>query len=463
MSKRTQEQVACEILTTGFCPFNCEYCYIPKTEHMKTLHKQIEEGLKNGTYIKQLKTFFGSGLEFLGFWGTEPTLTTDLLIPKLPELFKEFPNLHEFSYSSGQMTDPEIQVRFVKAVVEAAPRNKEIRIGIQSSTDGPAWITDTNRQKGIADRIPKQIKAIVEGLNDVDLRNVKVEFRWKATHSPDNMRAILEKPERLDEYYEYFMMLNKTFHDANKNKNVTLAEGSYVPTLMVPGKYTVEDGKLFARYIKTFHDRGYDTTYTFRLLRLFEFYKELGYKRRMFSCSGGKSNFGLGGDSIHICHRTFYYNNQEYIDSILQQSEIDNWDVSLFKSGSIANIQKNYIIDPNDKDEVSRYLHTLAGYHDFWRLQIGYIITALKELAYAGQVGEIYLENDDVCLMFALFMNSGLSCPMENLLNTGSIHLQVLSLIKLFGNGAFEEILSRAIKMKLGKAKEKKINDSRCV
>ncbi len=456
MSKnRRQEQVACEILTTGFCPFNCEYCYIPKTEHMKTLHKQIENSLRNGTYIEQLKKFFGTGLQCLGFWGTEPTLTTDLLIPKLPELFKTFPELRDFSYSSGQMTDPQIQVRFVQALVDSAPRDRQIKLGIQTSTDGPAWITDVNRQKGIADKIPAQITAIVEGLNKIDLKNVKVDFRWKATHSPDNMKAILEKPERLDEYYQYFMMLNKTFHDANKNKNVTLSEGSYVPTLMVPGKYTVEDGKLFAKYIKTFHDKGYDTTYTFRLERLFQYYKELGYKKRMFTCSGGKSNFGLGGDQMHICHRTFYYNNQEYIDSILQQSEIDNWDVSLFKSGSIGNIQKNFIVDPNDKAEVNRYLYTLAGYHDFWRLQVGYIIAMLKELAFAGQVDEIYLYDDNLCLMFALFMNTGLSCPMENLLNTGSLHLQVVSLIRLFGNGAFLEVLSRAIKTKLGAVKTK--------
>ena len=65
----------------------------------------------------------------------------------------------------------------------------------------------------------------------------------------------------------------------------------------------------------------------------------------------------------------------------------------------------------------------------------------VKELAAAGQADKAYTEDEDLCVLLGLFLNSGLSCPMENALNTGSVHLQVVSLIRLWSNGAFQEIL----------------------
>ena len=67
----------------------------------------------------------------------------------------------------------------------------------------------------------------------------------------------------------------------------------------------------------------------------------------------------------------------------------------------------------------------------------------LMELAYAGQIDKRYLHDEGLRDLFAIFLNACMSCPMENLLNTGSIHLQVLGLMRLFGNGAFMEILHK--------------------
>jgi len=65
----------------------------------------------------------------------------------------------------------------------------------------------------------------------------------------------------------------------------------------------------------------------------------------------------------------------------------------------------------------------------------------LFELALAGQADDVYLRNDELATAFAIYLNQALSCPMENLLNTGSVHLQVVSLIRLFANGAFQQLL----------------------
>lgn len=426
---------ACEIETTGMCPLDCAYCYIPKTTHMGQMHKEIVKRLESGEFMDIIEKVYGKNLTSLGFWGTEPTLTLPLLTKQLPELVRRFPKFRTINYSTANMLNPAPHIELAKAL-EQYP----IALRIQTSIDGPEWITDKNRKGGAVKVIIENLEKMIEGFNNV---NTKVELRWKATHGLDNIRNFVENPEKMDQYDKFFRDLNTRLIKQIKNKKLSLATGSYVPTLVVPGKYTSEDGKWFCKYQKMLLDRGYETTYTHRLLRLFHLEKEL-QKRSMMSCSGGDSNLGLGIHA-HICHRTFYFDNEKYVDSILEQKDIDNWDVSLFKKGTIDHINRNFIVDPYDDHEWTRFLYVMRGYHSFWKFQLGYVEAMLKELALAGQADPIYLEDDRLCALFGLFMNAALSCPMENLLNTGSIHLQVVSLIRLFSNGAFQIILDDAV------------------
>ena len=94
---------AAEILTTGWCPLNCRYCYIPKSSVMKELHQQIIERLKKGTFIDALKRIYGQDLTNLGFWGTEPALTLDVIQSWLPKLFQTFPKLKNIDFSTSMI------------------------------------------------------------------------------------------------------------------------------------------------------------------------------------------------------------------------------------------------------------------------------------------------------------------------------------------------------------------------
>ena len=86
---------------------------------------------------------------------------------------------------------------------------------------------------------------------------------------------------------------------SKKGIEIPLDKETYRPTLVVPGKYTSSDGKLFAEYVKTIHNHGERTVYTFRIDRVFKYWYDL-YKRRMFSCSGGDSNLGLDSKLLNV-------------------------------------------------------------------------------------------------------------------------------------------------------------------
>jgi len=400
---------------------------------MLKVHEEIETDLKSGKFIQRLRRIYGEDLTHLGLWGTEPTLTLPLVEEYIPEVLQTFPNLEEIGFSTSLMAYPERILHFIRTLL-----GRKLTLKVQISLDGPAFIVDINRVKGTAKKVPENFASLVDDINKLPLGDLKVAFSWKATHSIDNIRVFLDKPKRFDEYIAYFDRLNSDFKQRNKQKNVTLRE-SQNPTLVVPGKYTSDDGKAFAKYLREFAMRGRTTSYTPRLERLFTYPEEI-HKRRVFSCSGGDSNLGIG-QSTHICHRTFYYDKDEYVESILD-TDIENWDVSLFRRGTLDHIRENYIVQ--GEPHFTRFKYVMRGYHDFWKFQLGFVKAMMIELARAGQVDLYYLENHRLLDLFALFISVALSCPMENLLNTGSIHLQLVSILRMFGNGAFREVVKSA-------------------
>lgn len=423
--------VAAEILTSAWCPFNCTYCYIPKTSQMHALHDEVVESLKSGKAFDILKQVVGENLTELGFWGTEPSLTLPVIEDKLPLLVETFPKLKRISFSTN-MTNPDAVAHFV---TESNKHNIDCKV--QVSVDGPAFITDKNRNPGAAAMVRKNVVRLVEAASDFQLR-------WKATLTPDNIKDLADNPDKIDEYEQYFKEMGDSVQAANKN--VDLARGSSIPTISVPGKYTSDDGRTFARYVRLVYSKGFSTAYLPRLRRIADFASDLHGKRSMFSCSGGDSNCGLS-ENQHLCHRSFYFDNPEYIES-LAEFDSDNWDISNLKNGSLKLLIDSYIVKPSDKLNMTRYNYVMRGYHDFWAFQLASTVSMAKALALAGQCERRFLEDDHYVALFATFMNVAMSCPMENILNTGSPHVTPVSEIRMFGNGAFGETLDELSKRK---------------
>jgi len=426
---------AVELLTCAFCPLKCKYCYIPKSKKMKELHKEIKVKLKQQTYLENLEKIYGKNLKYLGLWGTEPSLTFNEILQIFPELIKKFPELKELSFSTSFLLPPKVYLNFFDGLERL---NYPLKVKIQISCDGPSFITDKNRMRNAAKFIREHTLKLIPEVRKRNYRNLDLEFKWKATFSVENLKLLVENPSLVDSYWEYFKSQEEEIRPY-LNSKVKFIFGSCSPTLVVPGKYTSEDGKIFAEFLKVWHSKGKLTSYSYRLRRLFKYWPEITRNPHAFTCSGGDSNFGVG-DNLFLCHRTFYFDKDEYLESIFE-TDIENWDVSAFERGAINLIRDKFIVDPNDKKEIIRMKYVLRNYHDFWRFKLGYTNAMLIELARANQVDRIYLRAENLRNLFALFLNSSLSCPAENLINTGSFHLQLVSLMRMFGNGAFQELV----------------------
>jgi len=434
---------AVEIMSAGFCPHNCSYCYIPKSPLLESVHREIIEYIKDGSIFRRLKNAYGDSLEHIGLWGTEPTITLDYIGEQIPYMVELFPNLKSIDFSTSMITNPDFTCRFIDKLVPFG-----IDLNIQVSLDGPEWITDINREAGATEKVIENLFYIVEYLNKKSLSDTNITFRWKATHSIENIREQIENPRLITEYVDFFKGLEQRFKDTNKNRNVGMLYGSYSPTLVLPGKYTSEDGKDFARYINLCHRSGLCTTYCGRLSRLVTFSPVL-YKRRQFTCSAADSNFGFS-KFIHMCHRTYFLSYDNYIEAVLKNEtsvkDVDNWDVTVFEKGHLGNIRRNFIVDPNNEFETIRFLYTMRGYHDYWAFDLNALLAMIVELAEADQLHPEYKKNKDLCVLLAGFVLSALSCPAENLMNTGNIHIPPFSSLRMFGNGAIQEILKEEAK-----------------
>lgn len=416
-------------------------CYIPKTDEMKELHLNIVRELKTRVRIqkmKEMKEKYGIKLEHLGAWGTEPLLTMKFI--NLEEWKREFPELKEFSYSTSMMVKP---TPVIDKVIEA---NKVgIDIKHQVSLDGPEWITDKNRVGGSTKKIIENVEWLVKELNKIDF-DIRFEISFKATWSIDNIRKMVESPELIHEVFEFFDDVVSRLRAVNKKSNIVITNFAG-GTLVVPGKYTSDDGRVLAEFFKYLYEFGYPNNYTYRLMRILDFGHEI-YKARMFTCSAMDSQFGFDDEgSVHMCHRTYYFNKDEYIKSVMNMNKYKNWDVSVMEEGRMREINKYYIVPYSDDFEMSRLYYVMRGYHDFWRFKVSYVVSMMRMLASVGQAEERFLKDDDYTLLFSFFINTAFSCPMENLLNTGSVHLTPVSILRYLGNGAFEWIVKDAYRI----------------
>ncbi|MDD5455165.1 MAG: 4Fe-4S cluster-binding domain-containing protein, partial [Candidatus Ratteibacteria bacterium] len=410
------------LMSAGSCNMNCRYCFIPKNKEMDNIHKQVIQSIKDGTYIELLKE--NKDLECLSLWGTEPTLTLKYFIENVDELFKELPKLNLIKIPSNLLINHMDFVELQKRI------NGRAKLDIQISLDGGKDITDKNRKEGSTETIIEHYKELIDNLDNKD---IKIYF--KPTISIDNMEHDLDTLEKLTDWYRLFDDLA----EYGKRFNVPGA----TPTFVVPGEYTSEDGKKACEFFKRitalnkmnkefklFKHCKQLNNYVTRFMKLVKFNREL-YKSKMYTCSGGDTQYGLDfNGNLHMCHHTFYWDNETYYN------DLDNDRKWILK--------RNDVISKDDLFNRTRTEYLNRTYHDYMTFRINYIMTMVKELALAGQADKEYLKNDGLGYILGLFLNTCMGCPIENMSHTGSQHLTPVSVIRLLGNGCMQEIIKEA-------------------
>lgn len=475
----TRVMSAAEIFTTAYCNMNCKYCYIPKTDGLKDVHKKIIEAIKDDSYITLLKRIYdgGEGLTSLSFWGTEPTLTLNELTKKIGKLCDEFPNLTKFDMSTNLLSNHNTIIEFIEELEiqaertkhqrqnkERNPKDEFIEFSFQVSLDGPEEITDYNRHPNSTKAIVSHLLEIYEVLYKKRFKHIRVKSNLKSTLSFENIKEMVEDPAKLESYADFFETLLENLKRIGmtydpKRESGFGHQGSITPTHVVPGNYTSSDGKVLAKFYRQLDSLGRSGRYQ-HLNSLGQFGSavedliEKSYlvesRPYQITCSGGDCNFSVDfQESLHICHRMLFLNNEEYVKGITsEQQRSANWDVDLIEKSTIGVIKKYYTPNVNNREDFLRFLYLNRSYHDFLKTRQEFAYTMIKELAFAGQASPIYLLDDNMAHMFSYFMAMTFTCPAESLICNGHLNTIPTSLLRAFGNGLFEETMERYLKGK---------------
>ena len=439
--------VAAELFSSGWCNLECKYCYIPKTDFLKKVHSGIIEKIEDGTYLKNVKEMIGVELDSIAHWGTEPSLTTKHFKEFYKNTKTDFPKLKSVKLSSNFMTPPNNLFEFI---TEVLPNDYKLDVDLQVSCDGPAYITDKNRIGGSTAKIIDNMLELTRRLNEADFIHT-VTMHMKPTFSADDI-ALCSEYDKCDEYYTFFDNVCIEWFKANSKKRININPG-VDPTIVMPGTYTVQDGKNFSKLYdnqiklksKKFQTLDPDSTYYHRWKNKMFYYKEYFTKQRMFTCSAGDSCMGIGDipGTIHPCHATFYLDHEEYFDEARKYG-LDYQANKALEDGQTGQLRDNFVVDSSDDLKTLRSFFITRSYNDFAMLRISNSLASVLELAKCGQVAPIYKDVEFAKLLSYIVQTT--ECPMDSILVSGSIFIPNNSIMRLFGNGFFESVFHRIIK-----------------
>lgn len=440
--------VAVELFSSGWCNLECKYCYIPKTDFLKGIHKAIIERIKDGSLADDIIDIYGKDLEVISHWGTEPTLTLSHFKLFYDKINAACPKLNEVKISSNFMTNPN---NLVKWITETIPQDRPLSVSIQVSLDGPPFITDKNRLGGSTAKIVENCLAVTKELNRVGTIH-KVHMHLKPTAGDDDILALSDM-NKTTEYYEFFDHFVTEWKEAN-NKNVVDIMYACDPTLVLPGAYSSEDGKTFYQLLLNqleLKKRKWksisppDSNYYWRYQSKFPYYNEIYVKHKMFTCSAGDSCMAIGDipGTTHMCHQSFYMDHPNYYDEVKKYG-LDEQTMEGIESGRTDLIKNHFIALKDDEKQKIKMMYLTRSYNDFLELKNSNTIAQILELASAGQINPIY-RNVKLAEQFSYFAQV-VDCPINNTMITGSQLVGCSSLLRVFGNGAFENIFERTIK-----------------
>lgn len=438
------KSVSVELLVAGVCNLNCNYCYIPKNEHLPKIHKKVLDKIKSGTYLNEIKELYGDNLEVISHWGTEPTLTLSEFKDFYKQVVKEFPKLERISLSSNFMTDSDIISDFI---INFPQTDKVLRFDIQCSLDGPPEITDNNRLKGSTDKIYQNLKKFVYTLN-VNSEKFKncVQLMFKSTIDSKTIKYLSEY-ENLKKYYEFFNGLILELKEANFNKKILIIGESCCPTIVVPGRYTKQDGINAYNLIRNQKLLNKNKEFNIKIVGMYEGQFEfmmrhhndmnIYTKHRYTGCSAGKSCLALDADkNIQSCHRSYFFSSLPKED--IKEFYKDNPYYLGFDLDR-EDLLKNCISNYENEDSRIKYFYYVAAGADFIKMKFNSVYVLIKELALSNQISKDFIYNDHMARLFSVFLTCTWGCYYDNILGTGSILLIPTTIIKIFGNGVFQE------------------------
>lgn len=415
-----------DFLFSTDCNMACEYCYIKKDKkEMVSYNQKIREKILNGelkqNLLNNLNCKHYNEVETIGLWGAEPTINARFFNQFLDQMLEIFPNLNGIMFSTNSYLGYEYVKMFIDSVNELSKKynKKDFDLHIQFSLDGPTWINEQSRRVGATNRTINTMYQICDEFTDEF--NGILEISIKPTLAFEYMKKMLDEHKLLIEYFDFFKEIEDTIAEKSKGKEKLRAHPHGFPTLVLPGEYTSEDGKNYARWIKLLWNTKLEDRFNhnqpFRMINFMNRTFDEWELTEKVTCGAGSSSmvFNCDGDLIS-CHQLGKYSC--YPD--------ERKDIPIVKAHTTLN-GSSY----TQVEYVANLLHSYSkNLYDFFEIMT-------IELAKCGQIEPIYETNYQARKLLFLYVTSAF-CYAGQGEETQEPFFFSPSLIRFFGNGAAE-------------------------
>lgn len=439
------------LYTTATCNLNCVYCYIDKNPALVKIDEILDESFQGDYYFDFAREMFPDQyqLETVEFWGGEPTLRLDRAYHTVERLINYYPNLSCFFMSTNFTGDNWYDQfgGFIKMLQKYS--NRQFSFNLQLSLDGPEYINDAQRGKGVTKKFRTHFEKYIELLNDLlstPNNNVKVIAQFKPTLTAEIIKGLVEDKSNIIDYYQYFDEYKDYFNTHIKVSEQFAELYLTIPNTACPSPHTQEDGLNFTKFCQYCKDiaienqNGAGYFKYFRSIMPFKprvniDYSSASYCQTCGACGSGRFVVGLlPYHYISTCHNGFVNLITEY-----KKESIKNKDTAL--DFRLFMDQSDYMT--RTVESYKQYEKNVAfAYDNFSDVKIGNIAAMISLLGKNHQIDPKYA-NPREAQKAALFIQTSTAyCFRDNVAMTGSSGLFHTGLLRLLLNGAREVIES---------------------
>lgn len=388
----------------------CKYCDVNDAHYnLAESNGKIREAIINGDYAQNIISKFAhlqNEMQEFSLWGLEPSINFDVADKLLIPLYDYFHNANRLSYSSNCGLGYKPHDKLI-SVFENYSR--PITIDIQLSTDGPDWITSETRQVN-ANKKVLEVAEYIERISR-DLKNVTLTAHFKPTLDITYMKQLVYDDKKFEDYFRYFKDYAQYLNSIGP---VHFAVAT--PTLVVPHYHTVEDGKIFARFMHKINQRDLSQIYFMQT-----------YDRYL--------SFIHSEDSPQLCSAGLYTASVDYQGNLYGCHNLFKLNYDNNREASVYDGHSS--LGTLSFDRIVANQELIHHYFDTAKMNFTSLIITLAD---AGQIDKKYAI-DARWRDLLITIIGGVYCPFGQLSTTKSVWIPTTSYLKLFGNGALEELV----------------------
>ena len=435
--------------TNATCNLNCRYCSIDKNPALQTIDKILEKSFGNPDYyFNQVIKFFPEldSLTNIEFWGGEPTLHFERVIPLINKIIEYYPNFYHIYHSTNMVANDWYKkiLLLINNLENYSYRN--FQYDLQLSCDGPEEINDAGRGIGTTKRSLDSYHNLLNYFKKNPLKdNIKLTFCLKPTLDLKTLKT-LDTKEKIINYYQYFE--NEWLYPAKSLNLSNIQILCPIPNIATPMPATTEDGLFFNNFLKNCKELMQENIYS----KYFKYYSEIrplsdflyydinGENENTLNsngclCGSGTTVIGfLPYNKISICHEGFTSLIDDYKKYASNSKRIDKGTIEF---DNFIQEQKNkYCLT---EEQYKEYEYQINKYYqNDSKARLTNITSSILVLAMCGQIDKRYLSQREALKAARMIFNHTAYCLKSNYNVTGSITLVPFGEIRLLCNGALD-------------------------